>query len=116
MQEFASIFDQEELSSKTTQTATVTFAGDHPPYCLVLKPTLHCLPNGKNILITLVQPGMGGIDRSLLTRKNLKNCEDISVPVLLSKCEDGMKKCKKALSIVLSKDSSSRRDSYHLQE
>ena len=104
MQEFASLFDQEELPSKTTQTATVPLDGDHPPCCLVLKPTLHCLPNGKKISITL-QPGMGGIDRSLLTRKNLKNCEDISAPVLLSKCEDVMKNCKKALSIVLSKDS-----------
>ena len=104
MQEFASLFDQEELPSKTTKTATVTLAADHPPYCLVLKPTLHCLPNGKKISITL-QPGGDGIDRSLLTRKNLKNCDDISAPVLLSKCEDVMKNCKKALSIVLSKDS-----------
>jgi len=58
MQEFASLFDQEELPSKTTKTATVTLAADQPSYCLVLKPTLHCLLGEDNRPPSLTRCGL----------------------------------------------------------
>ena len=65
----------------------------------VIPEVMHCI-EGKTINV-----GVGCIDRSLLTRKNLTNYVDISANTLYRHAKDVEANCKKALALCTSKDS-----------
>ena len=66
---------------------------------LAISENMHCMV-GKTVTLSA-----GGIDKSLLTRKNLSNYVDISADSLYRHAKDVEANCKKALAICTASDS-----------